>query len=114
MREDRLTTGYVPEERSTALRQHCPHRHPLATQLALARRHLRWIGLKNNLPGPDTFTSDRAQKWLLSQDAKLNPAHRLSGRQFVDQITSLERQLADVETVLKDTIATHADLAPTL
>jgi len=114
LREDRLPMAYVPEEPIRALRELCRHRHRLARQLALARRHLRWIGLKNNLPGPDTFTSDRAQKWLLSQDAKLNPAHRLSGRQFVDQITSLERQLADVETVLKDTIATHADLAPTL
>lgn len=114
LREDRLPRAYVPEEPVRALRELCRHRHRLARQLALARRHLRWLALKNNLPGPVTFTSDRAQKWLLSQDAKLNSAHRLSGRQFVDQITSLERQLADVETVLKDTVAAHADWAPTL
>lgn len=114
LREDRLPMAYVPDEPIRALRELCRHRHRLARQLALARRHLRWIALKNNLPGPDTFTSDRAQKWLLSQDAKLSAVHRLSGRQFVDQITSLERQLADVESVLKDTVAAHADLSPAL
>jgi hypothetical protein len=82
--------------------------------LALTRRHLRWTGLKNNLPGPATFTSDRAQKWLLTQEPKLSAVHRLSSRQFVDQIATLERQLADVEKVLADTVAAHADLAPTL
>jgi transposase len=114
LREDRLPMAYVPEEPVRALRELCRHRHRLARQLALARRHLRWIGLKNNLPGPATLTSDRAQKWLLSQDAKLNDAHRLSGRQFVDPITALERQLADVETALADSVAKNADLAPTL
>jgi transposase len=114
LREDRLPMAYVPEEPVRALRELCRHRHRLARQLALARRHLRWIALKNNLPGPDTFTSDRAQKWLLAQDSKFNSVHRLSGRQFVDQITALERQLADVELVLKDTVAAHADWAPAL
>jgi transposase len=66
------------------------------------------------LPGPSTLTSDRAQKWLLAQETKLNSVHRLSSRQFVDQITTLERQLADVESVLQNTVAAHADLAPTL
>jgi transposase len=114
LREDRLPMAYVPDEPVRALRELCRHRHRLARQLALARRHLRWIGLKNNLPGPTTLTSDRAQKWVLSQDPKLNSVHRLSSRQFVDQITSLERQLADVESVLADTVAAHAELAPTL
>jgi transposase len=114
LREDRLPMAYVPDEPIRALRELCRHRHRLARQLAQARRHLRWVGLKNNLPGPTTLTSDRAQKWLLSQEAKLNSVHRLSGRQFVDQITTLERQLADVESVLQNTVAAHADLAPTL
>jgi transposase len=114
LREDRLPMAYVPDAPVRALRELCRHRHRLARQLALVRRHLRWIGLKNNLPGPATLTSDRAQKWLLSQDTKLNSVHRLSGRQFVDQITSLERQLADVETVLREATAAHAEWAPTL
>jgi transposase len=114
LREDRLPMAYVPDEPVRALRELCRHRHRLARQLALARRHLRWTGLKNNLPGPATLTSDRAQKWLLSQTEKLSPVHRLSGRQFIDQITTLERQLADAEAVLLDTVRAHADLAPTL
>jgi transposase len=114
LRENRLPMAYVPNEPVRALRELCRHRHRLARQLALARRHLRWLALKNNLPGPDTFTSDRAQKWVLAQDAKFSAVHRLSARQFIDQILSLERQLADVELVLKDTVATHTELAPTL
>ena len=114
LRNDRLPMAYVPDDSIRALRELCRHRHRLARQLALARRHLRWIGLKNNLPGPDTFTSDRAQKWLLSQDAKLNAAHRFASRQFVDQITSLERQLADTESALQESVTALADLAPTL
>jgi transposase len=114
LRENRLPVAYVPDEPVRALRELCRHRHRLARQLALARRHLRWTSLKNNLPGPTTLTSDRAQKWLLSQSSKLSAVHRLSSRQFVDQITTLERQLADVETVLADTVKAHADLAPTL
>jgi transposase len=114
LREDRLPMAYVPDEPVRALRELCRHRHRLARQLALARRHLRWIALKNNLPGPATFSSDRAQKWLLSQEPKLNAAHRLSARQFLDQIITLERQLSDTETALQEAVATHADLAPTL
>ena len=114
LRENRLPMAYVPDEPIRALRELCRHRHRLARQLALARRHLRWLALKNNLSGPDTFTSDRAQKWVLAQEAKLSAVHRLSARQFIDQILSLERQLADVELVLKDTVAAHAELAPTL
>ena len=95
--ENRLPMAYVPDEPVRALRELCRHRHRLARQLALARRHLRWLALKNNLPGPDTFTSARAQKWVLAQEAKLSAVDRLSARQFIDQILSLERQLGDVE-----------------
>jgi transposase len=112
--QNRLPMAYVPEEPVRALRELCRHRHRLARQLALARRQLRWTTLKNNLPGPTILTSDRAQKWLLSQSSKLSAVHRLSRRQFVDQITTLERQLADVKTLLADTVAAHADLVPTL
>jgi len=114
LREDRLPMAYVPEEPVRAVRELCRHRHRLARQLALARRHLRWIALKNNLPGPTNFVSDRAQKWLLSQQSKLSPAHRLTCRQFLDQIITLERQLSDVETALQEAVASHAQLAPTL
>jgi transposase len=114
LREDRLPMAYVPEEPVRALRELCRHRHRLARQLALARRHLRWTGLKNNLPGPTMLSSDHAQKWLLAQAAKLSAPHRLASRQFVDQITSLERQLADTETALAEAVRADADLAPTL
>lgn len=114
LREDRLPMAYVPEEPVRALRELCRHRHRLARQLALARRHLRWIALKNNLPGPNMFVSDHAQKWLLSQEPKLSAAHRLACRQLLDQIISLERQLSDIESALKQAVAGHTDLAPTL
>jgi len=114
LREDRLPMAYVPEEPVRALRELCRHRHRLARQLALARRHLRWIALKNNLAGPTMLVSDRAQKWLLSQESKLSAVHRLAARQLLDQIITLERQLSDTEATLKQSVAAHADLAPTL
>jgi len=114
LREDRLPMAYVPDEPVRALRELCRHRHRLARQLALARRHLRWIALKNNLPGPTMFVSDRAQKWLLSQESKLSAVHRLACRQLIDQIITLERQLSDVELALKQAVATDSEMAPTL
>lgn len=114
LREDRLPMAYVPDEPVRALRELCRHRHRLARQLALARRQLRWVALKNNLSGPAAFVSDRAQKWLLTQEPKLSAVHRLACRQLLDQIISLERQLADTESALKEAVTTHADLAPTL
>lgn len=114
LHEDRLPMAYVPEEPVRALRELCRHRHRLARQLALARRQLRWIALKNNLPGPNAFVSDRAQKWLLSQEPKLDPVHRLAGRQLLDQVINLERQLSDAESALQAAVTSHADLAPTL
>lgn len=114
LHQNRLPMAYVPGEPVPALRELCRHRDRLARQLASARRHLRWTGLKNDLPGPTTLATDRSPKWLLSQETKLSAVHRLSSRQFVDQITTLQRQLADVEKVLADTVASHADLAATL
>src|SRR5262245_11072714 len=84
LRDNRLPMAYVPEEPVRSLRELCRHRHRLAHQLACCRRQLRWIALKNNLPGPTTFTSDRAQKWLLGQSGKFNSVQRLSSRQFLD------------------------------
>jgi len=114
LHEGRLPTAYVPEEPVRTLRELCRHRHRLARQLALARRQLRWFALKNNLPGPAMFVSDRAQKWLLSQESKLSSVHRLACRQLLDQILTLERQLSDTEATLQGAVASHAELAPTL
>jgi transposase len=114
LHEGRLPTAYVPEEPVRTLRELCRHRHRLARQLALARRQLRWIALKNNLPGPAMFVSDRAQKWLLSQEPKLSSVHRLACRQLLDQILTLERQLSDTESTLHSAVASHAELALTL
>lgn len=114
LREHRLPMAYVPDEPIRALRELCRHRHRLARQLALARRHLRWIALKNNLPGPSRFVSDRAQQWLLRQEPKLSAVHRLAGRQLLDQIITLERQLSDVESALREAVTRQAELAPTL
>jgi transposase len=114
LHEDRLPVAYVPEEPVRGLRELCRHRHRLARQLALARRQLRWIALKNNLPGPAAFVSDRAQKWLLSQESKLSSVHRLACRQLLDQIITLERQISDNEAILRSQVVSHADLAPTL
>jgi len=72
-----------------ALREMVRHRHSIARSLAGERRSLRWLALKNNLPGPETFTSDRAQKWLLSVEPKLSAVHRVAARQRLNHIIAL-------------------------
>jgi transposase len=110
LREDRLPMAYVPSEPVRALRDLVRHRMSVARSLALERRQLRWIALKNNLPGPASFTSERAQKWLLTQEPKLSPAHRLAARQRLDHIVALERDLFDVEQVLNKTLEADAQM----
>ncbi len=46
-------------------------------------------------PAPPCWKATAPKKWLLTQDPKLSAAHRLSARQFIDQIITLERQLSD-------------------
>jgi transposase len=100
----------VPPTNLRALRELVRHRHSVGRSLARERRCLRWLALKNNLPGPTTFTSDRAQKWILSQETKFSPAHRLAAHQRLDQIIALERHVADTDR----TIAQHLASEPTL
>lgn len=110
LREDRLPMAYVPNEPVRALRDLVRHRTSVARSLALERRQLRWIALKNNLPGPASFTSERAQKWLLTQEPKLSPAQRLAARQRLDHIVALERDLFDVHQVIDKTIEADAQM----
>lgn len=92
--------AYVPREPVRALREMVRHRHSVARSLAGERRSLRWLALKNNLPGPDSFTSERAQKWLLSVEPKLSAVHRLAARQRLNHIIVLERDVWDIEQAI--------------
>lgn len=103
--EGRLPTAFVPPRSLRPVRELVRHRHSVAKALARERRCLRWLTLKMNLPGPKQLRSDAAQKWLLSQDAKLTAAQRLIARQRLDQIGALERQLADVERATEEAVA---------
>lgn len=102
LREDRLPMAHVPEENIRELRDLVRFRHSLAKSLASERRQLRWIGLKNNLPGPSKLTSDRAQKWLLAHEDKMPRYNRLAARGRLDHIVSLEREVTDVEREIAD------------
>src|ERR1051326_5118030 len=93
--QGRLPTAFVPSESIRTLRELLRHRHSLARALATERRHLGWIGLKNNLTGPTSWTSDRAQKWLLAQEDKLSPAHRFAARQRLHHLVRLQRHVLD-------------------
>jgi transposase len=105
LRENRLPMAYVPTENIRTLRELVRHRHSVGRSLARERRCLRWLALKNNLPGPTTFTSDRAQKWILSQEAKFSAAHRLAAHQRLDQIIALERHVADADRAIAQHLA---------
>lgn len=110
MREERLPMAYVPDEPMRQLRELVRLRHSLARSLASERRQLRWISLKNNLPGPSTLTSDRAQKWILAQESKLSPVHRLASQKRLNHIVSLERDLFDLQQAIEQAVAAHPDL----
>jgi transposase len=98
--QGRLPTAFVPNESVRTLRELLRHRHSLARALATERRHLGWIGLKNNLPGPTSWTPDRAQKWLLAQEDKLSPAHRFAARHRLDHLVRLQREVLDAERLV--------------
>src|ERR1051326_2081473 len=106
--QGRLPPAFVPSESIRTLRELLRHRHSLARALATERRHLGWIGLKNNLTGPTSWTSDRAQKWLLAQEDKLSPAHRFAARQRLDHIVRLQRDVLDAEGL----VAPNSPCAP--
>ncbi len=109
--ENRLPVAFVPPRTLRPLRELVRHRHSVSRALAQQRRSLRWITLKLNLPGPKSLTSDATQKWLLSQEAKFNPAQQLITRQRFDQINALERQLTDTERAIEESIAADPWLA---
>jgi len=102
LRDQRLPMAYVPREPIRALREMVRHRHSVARALAGERRSLRWLALKNNLPGPDVLTSPKAQKWLLSVETKLSPVHRMAARQRLDHIIALERDVWDCERTITE------------
>ena len=110
LRDQRLPMAYVPREPVRQLREMVRHRHSLAKTLAGERRSLRWLALKNNLPGPTSFTSERAQKWLLSVEPKLSAVHRVAARQRLDHIIALERDVWDVEQEIDRMAEADAEL----
>ncbi len=110
LREGRLPKAFVPNEPIRALRELVRHRHSVARSLARERRALRWLLLKNNLPGPRQLTSAAAQKWLLSFESKLSAVHRFAARQRLDQITSLERIVADADRLIGELVEADGSL----
>jgi transposase len=110
LREERLPMAYVPTEPIRALRELTRLRHSMARSLAAERRHLRWISLKNNLPGPSTLTSDRAQKWILAQENKFSAPHRLAAQKRLDHITALERDVVDIQRAIDRAVEADAEI----
>jgi len=104
LHEGKLPTAYVPEEPVASLRKIVRLRHGIAKDLASARKSLRWISLKTNLPGPKILFSDNAQKWMLAQDEKFSECDRKAARLKLDIIISLERTLNDIEREIYDYI----------
>lgn len=110
LREDRLPMAYVPAEPVRQLRDLVRLRHSVARSLATERRHLRWIMLKNNLPGPSVLTSDRSQKWLLAQQHELSAPNRLAAEIRLDHITRLEREVTEIERAIDEAVKADPEL----
>lgn len=112
-REEILPAAYVPEYPIYGLRQLVRLRHSVARKLSSARKSLRWISLKNNLPGPKVFTSDRAQKWVLAQESKFSEVDRFEARIHINMIIDLERALSDIERKISKDILAFTELKKT-
>jgi transposase len=110
LRDDRIPMAYVPAENVRNLRDLVRHRHSVGRSLARERRCLRWLANKNNLPGPKSFTSDRAQKWILAQESKLSAPHRLAARHRLAQIIALEQQTRDADRTIAEFLTADASL----
>jgi transposase len=110
LHEDRLPMAYVPTEPIRQLRELVRLRHSMGRSLAAERRQLRWISLKNNLPGPSTLTSDRAQKWILAQEDKLSAVHRLAAQKRLNHILALERDLFDIHRAIDQAIEADPEI----
>ncbi len=111
LHEGHLPAAFVPNRALRPLRELVRHRHSVVKALALQRRCLRWLALKRNLPGPAVLTSAAAQKWLLAQAHHFPLCQQFIARQRLDQITALERQLADTERAIHDALAADPWLA---
>jgi transposase len=111
--DGRLPTAYVPSPLVQALRDLVRLRHSIARNLARERHSLRWLSLKMNLPGPETLTSDRAQKWLLANQAKFPPAMLIAARLRLGHIVRLEQDVYDVEKFITAKISESPELART-
>jgi len=109
--DGRIPCAYVPEEPVRSLRELVRLRHSLARNLASSRKSLRWVSLKNNLPGPKEFTSDRAQKWILAQEDKFSAAAQIACRLNLDRIIHFERHVSDIERVIEKRILEFPELA---
>jgi transposase len=106
--DGRLPKSYIPKEPARTLRDLVRLRHSLARSLASERKHLRWVSLKMNLPGPSVLSSDRAQKWLLANEPKFPESLRTAARLRLDHIIDFERNVADLDR----TIAEYAAKSP--
>jgi transposase len=96
---------YVPDMLLRTLREATRHRHQLSRSLAHAKVRFRRYLLKNNFPGPKVLEPSSIQKWLRTQEEKLNPFHRFALRQLEDQIISLSRQLKDTDRLIDEIIS---------
>lgn len=102
LRSGRLPTCYVPTPMMREFRNLLRLRHTLANSLSSERRRLRWIGLKANLPGPKSLTSDAAQKWIRAQKDTFEHSSLIAAHVFQDHIIGLERDLDKIENGILD------------
>jgi transposase len=107
--EGKVPAAYVPEEPVRSLRELVRLRHIVARDLAGARKRLRWVSLKTNMPGPKDLTSDRAQKWILAIDEKFSAVHRSAARFYLDRIVGLERGVADLGRHIEEKMLAHPE-----
>jgi len=110
LRSGRLPTSHVPEPTLRRLRKLVRLRYSLGRSLASERRRLRWVSLKANLPGPKILTAAAAQKWLLTQESKIDTIETAAGRLFIEHIMRFEWETAELERTIGEFIDKRPEL----
>lgn len=111
----RLPVAYAPSREERELRDSTRHRHFLRRQHSRCLHRVRGVMNLVNQPGPKELAADSLIRYLRAQESLLSPAHRRQLWQAVDQLTLLERQIAEAERELaellkKDAFRSRAEL----
>jgi transposase len=97
----RLPLAYAPPMEVQILKDQTRHRNQLSRLHARVLHQVKSIMNANNRPGPARLKSEGLIRYLKAFEAKLPARHATILRKCVDQLTLIERQIAQAEIELR-------------